>query len=428
MSFVVLALYITLTLLSPADLIPELSPYRPVMILSGIAVVIVLSGFLIQRDRFVTKESALMALVYLSLLCSWPLHGWLGGAILTAQLYTTLPVTFFIVLTGSSSVGRLRWLAYTIIGVAVYYAVRVVLAFDFNIAAERFIMQQTGGWDAVTEQSTSISRGIGRGILQDPNDLGQLLLVAGSFLVLLWRRAGPIQRFFAAVAAFILLYGIYLTKSRGTLVGLFVLAALIFKEKVGLAGPLVGGAFVALLIMLGGFGGGRAMSFGSGGDRLELWSDALSLIKTYPLRGIGVNNIMDYMENTVHNSFLLAHVEMGLLGYPFWLGLVIVAALHVWRVAKFLKDRGLQATPHYALTRAVLLALGAFLSTCWFLSRTYSLLLYIVLGMGAALWVITKREYPELEDYTWMRIVVYTCSGIVGIFMAAYVLVRLHWG
>jgi hypothetical protein len=185
------------------------------------------------------------------------------------------------------------------------------------------------------------------------------------------------------------------------------------------------------------FTGGRMISADAGADRLSLWASWIKMFKSAPLFGVGFGKFPDFADITAHNSFILCLAELGLVGCTFWVGLLVTTMLGLNRIiriqeesdaavalvgdyerdgsAHFPKpplpdyakhaaivngtaDRILTATANASPERgyarqsqvpthwvlAVRLALISFITTGWFLSRTYQSTVYLVLGLATA--------------------------------------------
>ncbi len=135
-------------------------------------------------------------------------------------------------------------------------------------------------------------------ILNDPNDLAQFLLMMVPLVLITWNPRELIQTLpLVGVPIAILSYGILLTRSRGALVGIAVMFAVALQKRIGrLAGALTA-IPVALLLVFLNVAGGREVSLAEGGDRIQIWSDGLALVKQSPLWGVG------YGLFTEHNDF-----------------------------------------------------------------------------------------------------------------------------
>ena len=84
-----------------------------------------------------------------------------------------------------------------------------------------------------------------------------------------------------------LIYGMFLTHSRGAMMALLVVVIAAGRKKLGVVPSIVG----ALLLFVGlsavGWSGGRDVSASQGEDRMGAWSRGLELIRQFPLFGVG---------------------------------------------------------------------------------------------------------------------------------------------
>ena len=131
----------------------------------------------------------------------------------------------------------------------------------------------------------------GLGLINDPNDFGQLLVCVIPLLFFFWR---PKKLFlniaFVILPVCVLLFGVFLTHSRGALLALMAMAIVAARRRIGtvpalvLAGVLFAGAMALH------FTGGRQISAESGSDRTALWGEGLEILKAHPLFGVGFGN------------------------------------------------------------------------------------------------------------------------------------------
>src|SRR5207253_2607045 len=127
------------------------------------------------------------------------------------------------------------------------------------------------------------------------------------------------------------------------------------------------------------------ISVSSGRDRLDLWREGWGLFKSSPIWGIGFDWFAKNAgRTTAHNSFVLCFTELGLLGYTFWISLIVFSYYQL-NIIRRMKPESAVDVEAISLARALRLALSAFLVTGWFLSRTYTATFYILIGMTGAL-------------------------------------------
>ena len=174
-----------------------------------------------------------------------------------------------------------------------------------------------------------------------------------------------------------------------------------------------------------GFSGGREASLGggTGAGRIDLWAEAIMVARAHPILGVGYGNILDHLELTAHNSYLLCLTEIGVPGLFFWLASFSFAMFQMWPM---LTHPELSAETR----RYCRLALGSLVSvmiTSFFLSRTYSLTLYLSLGIAVGVLLTARKELltdpPPLFRIKWFF---WNGGMMVAVLAVAYVMVRLR--
>jgi len=337
--------------------------------------------------------------------------------------------------------------------------------------------------DDVIGQLTRIR---GAGFLSDPNDLAQILLIALPLVFIAWRRGRMVSNFFVVLLpAGLLLWTTYLTHSRGGLIALAAVALMAARKKLGTTASLVLAACFIFGLLALDFTGGRGISAVDGADRLEAWANGLEMFKSAPLFGIGFNGFTDLYEITAHNSFVLCLAELGLLGSTLWLALLVTTTiglnrgigvqkkwqriqffglLHLFEASSLNFARALHrnlipasgtTTLNYTCASemlpamvtanateseprieaahspnvpqqwmvAIRLALVAFVTTSWFLSRSYTTTMYLVLGLATAAVALQRNESESHDRGHW---VLSTLVLEVMIIALIYCLVRLR--
>jgi putative inorganic carbon (HCO3(-)) transporter len=238
------------------------------------------------------------------------------------------------------------------------------------------------------------------GYLNDPNDLAQALIAVGPLLWPFWRTG----RFFrnlmlVIVPSMILLYGVFLTHSRGAATSALVIVALLSREKIRRfrkTAPIAISILMAAAFSIAGLSGGRGVSSGdeSAAGRLAAWSAGFEMLKSSPLFGVGYGAFTDFHELTAHNSFVLCLAELGVAGFFCWLSLLAVTIWELRRVEALIAgQQEYEELARWSL--AVRFSLYAFLSGAFFLSRTYAPTLYITLGTAFVVVDIARRTYYD---------------------------------
>ena len=309
----------------------------------------------------------------------------------------------------------------------------------------------------------------------DPNDFAQILIVALPLLFIAWEPRRTVRNcLLVLVPAAALIWAIFLTHSRGALVGLAVVALFAVRGKLGTTGAAIVTGLLVLGLLAVDFTGGRQISAGEGADRLEAWATGLELFKRAPLFGIGFGGFTDFNEITAHNSFVLCLAELGFAGSIVWVAMLVSTMLGLNRIiagnenAESASDKALEAgefeeaevhqmtlraavgadvTDNVAVIPAieteileqtgldseslgfanwavnVRLALIGFITTGWFLSRSYAPTLYLVIGLATALIALGPEEADPTQKWQWTQVsFVVEIAAIVLI----YILVRFR--
>ncbi len=248
------------------------------------------------------------------------------------------------------------------------------------------------------------------GIFHDPNDLGILFV---SSLPLAYYGARQFRHsiisFLFIGAALVILYALYLTKSRGGMLSLGVVLMLALWRhfdfvRAAVVTAVLGVIGAGLQLREESIGGGDQSSL----DRIDGWALGMELFQSNPLFGVGYNHYMDYYYLTAHNSFVLALAETGLVGYIFWVAFFIVLMTLLLKAS--LKSEGLRLMeneswdslePTQKICWIFFLSLAGYLFGSFFLSQTYTIFLFLLAAFATAAWMIAYREYnPSGNDFS----------------------------
>jgi putative inorganic carbon (HCO3(-)) transporter len=431
--FLLTLIYIALMFLRVEDLFPALAPYSPMLALGSIAVVCSLPNVSATRP-FARRETHVLLMFFCWMMLSDLLRGWPGGAILAAKLFVPCVFAFFLIATNVTSRAHLRVLLWVVLGCSMVLVGQSLAAYYTGYRADELILvDNIYGPQGFTGET--VLRIQGTGWLGDPNDFAQFLLTAIPLAAMLLLKGRWIRNFFfAAVPAAILTYGVILTRSRGALVGIALVVLFALRNKVGRVGSAVISVLVVVGLLAAGVSGGRSVGFSAGSDRLDIWSDGFDVFRSNPLIGVGFNRFGDFSKMTAHNSYLLCMTELGVIGFTLWMGLMALTILRLNRTIASGKarlsandtDEARQRREEHRQAQWCRVALIAFLSTAWFLSRTYAPLLFIVLGIALVVNRLAEESAPaqeaELPQPRWIR------TAVVGEFCSfalLYAMIRV---
>ncbi len=345
-------MYVGITLVSPGAFPDFIATLRPNLIIGLFASVAGI--FYLGRAKLGELPETYLGLGLLfSSVLSMAATGWFGGALTTLLGFGPIIIIFFFIAVSCTNLLRVKLL------------VVVMALVGFFILAQCYFADSTGNFMSpylLTENVgepgnlSVLTRYRGIGVLSDPNDLAQLLVTTIPLLFLWWRKGHFASNLlFTIIPAGVLATGIYLTHSRGGAIALVAIILFGFKDKLGFfgSGVVAASALGALLAL--NVGGGRGLDQDDGG-RVGLWSTGLTTLKSHPILGVGPGNFINFSgtSQTAHNSFILGLVELGAIGYFFWLGMIVAAWFGLTAMIPRRKpktDDTLNTLPHRAYMR-----------------------------------------------------------------------------
>jgi len=464
-------LFVIATFLRPQELFLELAPYNLMDILGGLALAATLLDILAgARPRlWQVPVVLLVAFVFWAAVSVVASLRWPGGAALAFQSLSINMFVFALTVLHGSELTRQR----AIRGAAI---VALLLTVGLGLRAyylgprfkEFVLVDRAEGVSSETGEPRSGSDLIGRltgrrsaepapgrenddaspeadeaggpppaqwvrrlralGFLNDPNDLAQTLVAALPLVMLAWRPGRPfVGLLFAIAPAALMVWAILLTRSRGGLVALAVLAYLTLIRRLGprwVRGLQIAGV-VGLLA-------GLVVFFRLGADdsalgRLEAWSMGLQMLRQSPIWGVGYSNFLDHHDIVAHNSFVHCFAELGVVGYFLWLA-ALVSTFWLLQAVGSPGGDGPRTDELVRLAVALRLSLASYLAGALFLSRSYSVSLFFLLGLSAAVVSVARRFTAPLDRRFAIpvpRLTAVTGALVVASIVTTYLIVRI---
>jgi O-antigen ligase len=250
------------------------------------------------------------------------------------------------------------------------------------------------------------------GIFEDPNDLAlAFVIVAPLLLGSIFGRGFFIFKVVPLAFLLLLVYGIYLTNSRGGVLALMASFAYFFikRSRFRVLGGIVGLSMAALIFLFGPSRLGMlSAEESSSAGRLDAWYHGFQLLKSSPVFGAGMNMFTEDFPITAHNSFVLAFAELGIVGYLVWVALLYVT----FKTFTIIQKNDPRLASYAFGLQAGLVGFGA---AAFFLSRTYILLPYLLVALSAAMLNIARRANPAVDlvmTGTDRRNILLICAGI----------------
>lgn len=300
----------------------------------------------------------------------------------------------------------------------------------------------------ISDAGDAIYRLEGLGNINDPNDFAQLIVCVIPLIFIFWKPKKLLWNIPVVLAPLcILLFGAYLTHSRGSLVALAALALMTARRRIGTIPSLIlaVGLFAGATTLH--FTGGREISATAGAGRTDLWGESLQLLTTHPVFGVGFGNLDNYTDShhTAHNTIAVCAAELGMFGMYFWCLYLFPAFSSALAIASpqktnterpiFVEESPFPQTISKIekidkaevnrIGRLLLLSLATFLVAGWFLSRAFVMTLFLLGGMIEVIFEMALQRSIVTSRLPLPRTIVYAGGLAVILVFILYVMVRM---
>jgi O-antigen ligase len=412
--------YVAYMLVSPVSWFPDLAAANVQMYIVLIAVLATAPKLGTESPFRHTPQMTVAVVLFVWLICSPLTHLWFGGAMKAfSDQFPLLILLFLIRINCATAASRKRLVlglvllmtALTAVGIYQYHA-------NPDVPDNKFVLRYDVGDPG---NSHIIHRLKGQGLVDDPNDFAQLLLICAMLATLFWSDSKLLNLIRVVVPFCILLYGVFQTHSRGALVAIAAAIASSLRKKLKLWGSVLVAVLVVGGLLAANFTGGREVSVEGGMDRLDIWSDGLGLLKQTYFMGVTYGQFSEQIGITAHNSVLLVAAELGLLGLILFVALWVLSFIQVSRIRSAVSG----ATPDVPVlreARALELALVAFVTTSWFLSRAFTAAPFLLIGLVAGFVAEQGKRSDELELTprwpVWLRTSILISMAALGVIWA----------
>jgi putative inorganic carbon (HCO3(-)) transporter len=412
-------LYLVLLILRPQEFVPMVQGL-PLMMA---CMLICLALWAVRPDKRATSAPfVLISLMLVFMPLTVGLNGWWGGTL--PALGELVPV-FAICLLASMAARELsvlRLYMWTILVCA------CLLVYHSAIQLQTGVGPLTG----ITPYQ---GRPYYEGIFNDPNDLGQLFVLALTFVLYLLRNSSHASSRLLLVGSLAwLFYGMVLTNSRGALLATLVVLGLEGWRRYG----KIAVSIAAVLGLPTLFALTRLSQLNaeeqSANDRIQAWYEGIQLLRAHPLTGVGYGRFTDYNALTAHNFIILPMAELGFIGFALWVGLIWYSVRMLWWVAygphaRHEADVEALADPAWRAevlaARGLLLSFIGFVISAFFLSQSYKAPLFLVCGLALARFASASNILPDpprfrlLPDLPRLALLTLTCA--VGMYVIVLV-------
>ena len=286
----------------------------------------------------------------------------------------------------------------------------------------------------------------GQNFINDPNDLSQLIVCLIPLMFIFWRPGRNIRNFVTVLLPMtVLLFGTFLTHSRGALIALLVMSVIAARRRIGTVPALLVAAGLFAGAMALQFTGGREISAEAGSSRTALWGESLQLLKSHPLFGVGSGYSPDQLGQTAHNSILVCAAELGLFGLFFWTmfllptcrdALVLDSPLKVSQATPPIPEEQLFPRPGSGpaavdqaeinhLGRLMVLSLTGFLVAGLFLSRAFVMTFFLLGGVVEVIFEMALTQGMVAPRMRMARVLPYSGALAIVLVVLMYIFVRI---
>jgi hypothetical protein len=462
MGFALSILYFVVNYLTPPVIFGPLAVARVELILA-ILIFIISIPKLLGSIIFKTPQSvAVIGLAFAgSLSILFGLH-WITGAVQAFPLFLPCAYAYFLICLHCNSKKKLQAIVLMLLIVCLFVIVHGYIDLHYHVSQSGSSLSGNSEsvnmdfWDFqhpyLLAQQTSTGEVIyrlrGLGLMNDPNDFGQVIVCVIPLLFIFWSpKKTPRNIIFVIIPIFALLFGVYLTHSRGALLALMAIMIMAARRRTGtLPALLIAGVVFAAAMALN-FTGGRDISSSAGSDRTVLWGVGLQMLKSHPLFGVGFGSFIDNCGGcglTAHNSLVVCAAELGLFGLFFWCMFLFTSVRDALAIASPLKViepelvipeevrlqniaskiEVIDKAEINRLGRLLVLSFTGFLVAGWFLSRAYVMTFFLLGGMVEAVYEMALSRGMIAPRLRMARLLPYVGGFEASLILLMYVLLR----
>lgn len=448
MGFALTILYLVTTYLGTNTVFGPLAAYHVELIIAALVLMISLPSL---PRSFILKTPQSLALVGLAIAVffSMLVTGWVGGAVRAFQDFIPSPFAYFLVCVHCNSKRKLRVIVLLLLSVCFFVIacgsieLRDVLKDTKDLPYYYSTPYLYGQRDAAGEW---VPRLRGQGFINDPNDFAQLIVCVIPLVFIFWRpkRMGR-NTLFVLLPVCALLYGAFLTHSRGCLLALLAMVILAGRRRIGTIPSLLLAVGLFLAASRIDFTGGRSVSADAGAGRMALWGESIGVLKSHPLFGVGFGQLPDYLGHTAHNSIMVCAAELGMFGLYFWTMFLFPSLRDTLALAspdKVNEGGPIASTdkllPHATLPkeeidraefnrlgRLLILSFTGFLVTGFFLSRAFVLTLFLLGGVAEVVYESALERGMISPRLKLDRILLYSALLSVALVVGVNIFVRI---
>ena len=402
MAFLFLCIYLFFVLIRPQEwALPQLIPLRPVLITQVMTISLTVFELLVSRLKIPARDqpwwvliSGLFFTITISNIANFHFIDAYDAFIDFGKIY----ITFILIWTNLNTVKRLEIFSIFLVVLSAFIALHCILLHE---TGQGFGHAQANQRNIVGDsQQASVSQAAFYGIFGDPNDASQLFVIALPFCIfIILRYKSILLRGFFVLQLITLMLGVYATESRGGYIAMAIAIFVALRIFLPMRWFILFGAFGSFLILAfqpARFSGDIIDA--SSSSRVDYWGQATNAFKSNPLFGVGYQRLPHYLERNkaVHNSFVQAYAEIGVLGYIFWFTALAFTIFSMMRLSKAIAENNQDKSLILWMKCIAPGIIGGSVAG-FFLSRAYILPNYIIMAMTAACYQLLSNRIGAIE-------------------------------
>jgi len=461
MGFALSILYFITYYLGPYTIFGSLAVYNVALVIATLAIVAslpVLPRSLILKTPQSLALVGLVMAVFLSMLAT----GWLGGAVIAFQKFIPCPFAYFLVCLHCNTRKKLQILVLLLLSVSLFVIIQGQLELTHSTSPQESetlpgditdtVTLNTPVWNAqhpylLAQQGDAgkwFFRIRGMDQINDPNDFGQLLVCVIPLAFIFWRPKKRVRNtLFVLLPVCGLLYGTFLTHSRGALMSIVTMVIVAGRRRIGTIPAVLLAGALFIVAYAHGFTGGRDIS--SGSSRTVLWAMSIGQLKSHPLFGVGFGQLADLIGQTAHNSIMVCAAETGLLGLFFWTMFLFATLRDTLTLASpekvsegeldalatepsqyATRPRDLIEKPEIIrLGRLLMISFTGFLTAGYFLSRAFVLTLFLLGGIAEVIYQLALERGMVSQRMKLDRLMLYSAPLTIALVVGVYIFIRV---
>ena len=322
-------------------------------------------------------EARMAAILFPCVIMSWA-PTWLGGMIMAFQEFGKVLFLYFFILFLGRELRAYRAFLWTVLLCVGWMAIHGIM----QAHTGKGFGDGEPLWRGTGEEGEGVWQIRAFGIFHDPNDLCLEFIVV---IPLLWSEYRTNRNVLTKILSLTILplciYGAWLTNSRGGIIGIFgMIAAYAVGRTKGIRRWLIASVSILMVTILMPARGAQLGMVDR--DRVVAWGDGIAAFKAYPIFGVGYGAFEDRASNAgkaAHNSFVNALAELGLVGYIPWFLVIYVTMFHLRRGVAVISTIDRQDQLQLG---ALFSALVGYLTSAYFLSRSFQPPLFVLLALA----------------------------------------------